>query len=651
MTAGHLQVRAHSRQRKDSRSRSAAAAIAYRCGNRCVDAYTGIEHDYSRRSARGEVYNSAIVGPGAYYFGADFAALATAIDSRETRRNACLGRDIDIALPCELREEQQWALLEEAGAFIGRRYETPVLIALHRAPVEGDARNNHGHAFFPSRRFENGEFTIKLRQLDDRRRGRIEVKAIRAGIEKLINRHLERAGSEARISLQRRPDGLAEPHLGAACTAMERRHAEAQGIDVRGMSMRSLLSTPGYTPATVRGVHLQAHHEAVAEIERRREEGERQPLQRAPVVDDETPDAVAPTPRSPRRRPRTRRVKVEDETPRATAPSRRSPRRRPRTRRLKVNQPTPEEIAQTPRSPRPKPRTRGLKVGDPTEAMAQTPRSPRRTPGTRTISVEEPAAEAATAPTPRAPERGPRLRRTMFEAPAPIPAVASPRSAREKPCTRRPAVDDPAPEPPPAQVPMAVTRPERPRKRRLTVKPEPAEPQPIGYRCIAHPLPLTPEAFGWKLGTAYADAHWESVRGQFGRDDPQAEHVAVIITAAEQQSRRMGHRPAGVQMFIAEIVDTIRQAIHDIIEMVSRAAPAMRKDRTELNAVAAEKTAAAAETARQEAEVRRKLGFDPDEVHRRDQARGTGGAPVRPAVPRALTSVPHRPVEPDPHKR
>lgn len=223
----------------------------------------------------------------------------------------------------------------------------------------------------------------KLRQLDDRRDGRIEFKASGAGIEELVNSHIDRAGCDARVTLQRRPDGLAEPHLGAACTAMERRHAEAQGIDVRGMSMRSLLSTPGYTPATVRGVYLRAHHEAVAEIERRQEEGERQALQRAPVVEDEIPDAVAPSPMSPRRRPRTRQVKVEDERPGATAPSRRSPLRRPRTRRLKVDQPTPEEIAQTPRSPRPKPRTRGLEVGDPTEAMAQTPgrRDGHRTPG------------------------------------------------------------------------------------------------------------------------------------------------------------------------------------------------------------------------------------------------------------------------------
>ena len=160
----------------------------------------------------------------------------------------------------------------------------------------------------------------KLRQLDDRRDGRIEFKAIGAGIEELVNSHIDRAGCDARVTLQRRPDGLAEPHLGAACTAMERRHAEAQGIDVRGMSMRSLLSTPGYTPATVRGVHLRAHHEAVAEIERRREEGKRQALQRAPVVEDERPGATAPSPMSPRRRPRTRRVKVEDERPGATAP-------------------------------------------------------------------------------------------------------------------------------------------------------------------------------------------------------------------------------------------------------------------------------------------------------------------------------------------
>ena len=104
-------------------------------------------------------------------------------------------------------------------------------------------------------------------------------------------------------------------------------------------------------------------------------------------------------------------------------------------------------------------------------------------------------------------------------------------------------------------------------------------------------------------------------------------------------------------MFIAEIVETIRQAIHEIIEMISRAAPAIRKDRAELDAAAAVKAAAAAAAARHEAEVRRRLGFDPDEVHRRGQAPGAAGAPVRPVVPRARTPVPHRPVRPNPRRR
>ena len=124
-----------------------------------------------------------------------------------------------------------------------------------------------------------------------------------------------------------------------------------------------------------------------------------------------------------------------------------------------------------------------------------------------------------------------------------------------------------------------------------------------------------------------------------------------MVKAAEQQARRMGQRPASIQMFIAKIVDTNRQATHHMIEMVRLAAPAIRQDRAELNAVAEAKAAAEAENARQEAEVRRRLGFDPDEVHRRGQAPGAAGPLVRPAAPRAHAPAPHRPVRPNPHKR
>jgi hypothetical protein len=99
-------------------------------------------------------------------------------------------------------------------------------VSLHHPNTKGDNRNVHGHIFMTSRAVdEDGNFSkAKIRHLDDRKLGPVEVGRIREMWEIRCNRALRRAGSSegvTRHSLQaqsiKRP---ATQHLGPKATAM-----------------------------------------------------------------------------------------------------------------------------------------------------------------------------------------------------------------------------------------------------------------------------------------------------------------------------------------------------------------------------------------------------------------------------------------------
>jgi Ti-type conjugative transfer relaxase TraA len=92
--------------RKDGRSSIAAAA--YRAGERLVDERTGKMHDYTRKS---DIVNSAILLPeNAPEAFRDRETLWNAVEKIERRKDSQLAREINIALPRELNDEQNWQL-------------------------------------------------------------------------------------------------------------------------------------------------------------------------------------------------------------------------------------------------------------------------------------------------------------------------------------------------------------------------------------------------------------------------------------------------------------------------------------------------------------------------------------------------------------
>jgi hypothetical protein len=83
-----------------SSGRSATALAAYRAAERIEDRRTGETHDYARK---GGVESADIVLPdNAPTWASDRAALWNAAELAEKRKDACVAREYEVALPSEL---------------------------------------------------------------------------------------------------------------------------------------------------------------------------------------------------------------------------------------------------------------------------------------------------------------------------------------------------------------------------------------------------------------------------------------------------------------------------------------------------------------------------------------------------------------------
>ena len=155
--------------------------------------------------------------------------LAARAEQAERRWDARVGRAMDVALPNELCTKAQWDLLRGFALQLRDTYGAALCVSLHHPNAKGDHRNVHAHIFMTSRAVdEEGNFSKrKIRHLDDRKLGPVEVERIREMWEIRCNRALKKAGFSEGVTRQslkaqaiKRP---ASQHLGPRATTMARK--------------------------------------------------------------------------------------------------------------------------------------------------------------------------------------------------------------------------------------------------------------------------------------------------------------------------------------------------------------------------------------------------------------------------------------------
>ena len=240
MASFHLAVKTIGR----SAGRSATAAAAYRAGVEITDERTGLVHDYTRK--QGVEHSELMLPTDAPEWAADRERLWNAAELAETRKNATVAREYEIALPVELSADERRELALGLAREISERHGVAVDVSIHAPGREGDQRNHHAHLLTTTRRLGPEGLGEKTRELDQKQSG--EVERWRERWAEMQNRALELANVPDRVDHRshQRQGIEQEPtvHMGPSATAMERRAEQVAAREGRA-----------YEPVTAVGQH------------------------------------------------------------------------------------------------------------------------------------------------------------------------------------------------------------------------------------------------------------------------------------------------------------------------------------------------------------------------------------------------------------
>lgn len=221
MAIYHLSVKAISR----SAGRSATAAAAYRSGCVIEDERTGERHDYSRK--RGVESADLVLPLDGPAWASDRARLWNAAELAEKRKDSCVAREFEVALPAELSPSQRRRLAVDFAQDMANREGCAVDVAIHAPGRGGDNRNHHAHILRTTRKVAATGLGAKL---DTEKAGRnrvADLEAVRARWAQMTNERLRDHGIEAQVDhrsleaqgIEREPTR----HLGPAASGYERR--------------------------------------------------------------------------------------------------------------------------------------------------------------------------------------------------------------------------------------------------------------------------------------------------------------------------------------------------------------------------------------------------------------------------------------------
>lgn len=197
---------------------SAIAHAAYRSGDKLVDNETGEIHDYSRK--RGIISSEIFLPFGAPEEMQKRGVLWNSATAAETRKNSTLVREMEIALPRELKVEERAELLrticcelvEMHGFAVDAAEHLPHRYTKRKGTVtddsdNADSLNFHAHISMTTRRLSASGFGEKTREWDDKKMtkwrgieyGCSAVEYWRKRVATLTNEALERAGHIQRV--------------------------------------------------------------------------------------------------------------------------------------------------------------------------------------------------------------------------------------------------------------------------------------------------------------------------------------------------------------------------------------------------------------------------------------------------------------------
>ena len=166
---------------------------------------------------------------GAATWAADRSALWNAAEAAEKRKDACVAREFEVAIPAELPEAEQIALVRDFARQMANDEGCAVDFNIHRPDTHkgADVRNQHAHVLRTTRKVGENGLTDKLDTEKAGRDRKADLEMVRERWARLCNERLAENGRAERIdhrSLQVQGiDRAPTIHVGPAVTEMERR--------------------------------------------------------------------------------------------------------------------------------------------------------------------------------------------------------------------------------------------------------------------------------------------------------------------------------------------------------------------------------------------------------------------------------------------
>lgn len=155
MAAFHFTAKIHSR----AGGRNAVRAAAYRAGERLYNEREGQTEDYTRKA---DVVEAAILAPvGSPAWAYEREKLWNVVEARENRRDAQVAQELEINLPRELSDEENWRLITDFAREHLVAHGRVCDVAMHRHQASDGECHPHAHILMPTRAIEGDAFGDK----------------------------------------------------------------------------------------------------------------------------------------------------------------------------------------------------------------------------------------------------------------------------------------------------------------------------------------------------------------------------------------------------------------------------------------------------------------------------------------------------------
>jgi hypothetical protein len=203
-----------------------------------TDERTGEIHNYRRK--RGVESADIVLPDGAPEWATDRVALWNAAEQAEKRKDACVAREFEVALPAELSPAERRRLVLDFAKEMANQEGCAVDVAIHAPGKEGDDRNHHAHILRTTRKVEVDGLGAKLDTEKAGRKRAEDLGAVRARWAELTNERLRENGIEVRVDhrnyAERGIETVPTLHLGPAATGYERRTGQPSENRMRQQS-------------------------------------------------------------------------------------------------------------------------------------------------------------------------------------------------------------------------------------------------------------------------------------------------------------------------------------------------------------------------------------------------------------------------------